>query len=125
MQGMALGSALPPAHAQERLEFSPEALIQPAVDEGIVAGAAHCKPVKGKVERVVAADDLAGHEHQVAVQGEPTDGKDDHHQHEHLEGHLLLTAVRVVLFQGDVPYGITQPQLLGHCCVCDGNDQQG
>lgn len=36
-------------HVEQRFQFQPEIVIEPAVNEGVVTGAAHCKPVKSKV----------------------------------------------------------------------------
>jgi len=55
------------ADVEQSLQFCPEAVIEPAVDEGVVAGAAHCKPVKGEVQGVVGADGLAGEQDDVAI----------------------------------------------------------
>lgn len=55
------------ADVEQSLQLRSETVVEPAVDEGVVAGAAHRKPVKGEVEGVVGADGLAGEEDDVAV----------------------------------------------------------
>ena len=115
----------PLAHAQQCLQLYPEVLIEPAVDEGVVAGTAHGKPVEGKVEGVVGADNLAGEQEDVAVEGEPAEGKKDHHQHQHLNGLLLLAPQGQVLLRGHVADGVAQPQLLGHTGVGHRDDEEG
>ena len=61
------GSGRFSAHVEQSLQFWSEAVIEPAVDEGVVAGAAHCEPVKGEVQGIVGVDGLAGEEDDVAI----------------------------------------------------------
>lgn len=112
-------------HAQEGSELCTEALIQPAVNERVVAGAAHGKPVQGKVERVLGLDAQAGDEHYVTIEWKPADSEDHHNQHQHLDAFLLVPVVGDVLLCGDVTNGVAQPQLLGQACVGGGDDEQG
>lgn len=113
------------AHAEQSLQLRSEAVIEPAVDEGVVAGAAHCKPVEGEVQGVVGVDGLAGEEDDVAIQGEPANCEEDDNEHQHLDGLLVLFAKDEVLLSGDVPDDIAQPELLGHRHVGSRDDQKG
>lgn len=70
-------------------------------------------------------DDLAGEKNDVAVQREPADCKDDHYQHQHLNGHYLLPLKGKVLLYGDVPNDSAEPQFFGHSHVGDGDDEKG
>lgn len=124
LEGPIPGDVLPPTDPQEGFELRAEALVQPAVNEGVVASAAHGKPMERKVHGVVAVDGLAGDQDQVAIQGEPADGKDGHHHHQHLERHLLFLLVGIILLHRYVPDGVPRPQLLGHHGVSDGDHQQ-
>lgn len=125
LQGMALGCISPPTHTQQGLQLRPEVLIQPTVNEGVVASAAHGKPVESKVQSIAAVDGPAGDQHHVAVQREPAHCKHNHHHHQHLQCHLLLPLMGIVLLHGDVPNGISQPELLCHHGVGNGDDKQG
>jgi len=125
LQGMALGCAPPPAHTQQGLQLRPEVLIQPTVNEGIVASTAHGKPVESEVQSIAAVDGSAGDQHHVAVQREPAHCKHNHHHHQHLQCHLLLPLMGIVLLHGDVPNGISQPELLSHHGIGNGDDKQG
>lgn len=125
LQSVALGCAPSPAHTQQGPQLRSEALIQPTVNEGVVASAAHGKPVKSKVQSVATVDGPTGDQHHIAVQREPAHCKHNHHHHQHLQGHLLFPLMGVVLLHGEVPNGISQPELLGHHGVCDGNHKQG
>ena len=124
-QSVALGCTPSPARTQQGLQLRSEALIQPTVNEGVIASAAHGKPVKSEVQSVAAVDGPAGDQHHVAVQGEPAHCKHDHHHHQHLQRHLLLPLVGIVLLHGEVPNGVSQPELLGHHGICDGDHKQG
>lgn len=114
-----------PAHTEQGLQLRSEALIQPTVNEGIVASAAHGKPVKSKVQSIATVDGPTGDQHHIAVQGEPADCKHNHHHHQHLQCHLLFPLMGIVLLHGEVPDGISQPELLGHHGICDGDHKQG
>lgn len=81
--------------------------------------------MEGEVEGIVGVDDLAGQEEDIAVEGEPAESKEDHHQHQHLDGLLLLTPKGQVLLRGHIPNGVAQPQLLGHSGVGHGDDEEG
>ena len=90
-----------------------------------ISGTAHGEPVEGKVEGVVGVNDLAGQQENVAVEGEPAEGKENHHQHQHLDGLLLLAPQGQVLLRGHVTDGVAQPQLLGHTGIGHGDDEEG
>lgn len=95
-----------PAHGKQGLELQAEAFIQPAVDERIVAGAAHGEAVQSEIKAVLGLDPQAGNEQHVTMKREPTDGKDHHHQNQHLDALLLAFVVGDVLWCGDVPNGV-------------------
>lgn len=101
-----------------------EAVIEPAVDERVVAGAASGKPMKGKVDGIVGLDDFAGEQHHVAVKREPADGKDGHDQHQHLDGHAFAAAVGDGLRQRHIANGVVHPHFLGQDDVRNGDDRQ-
>lgn len=122
---MALCCASSLACTQQGLQLRPEILVQPTVNEGIVASAAHGKPVESKVQSIAAVDGPAGDQHHVAVQGKPADCKHNHHHHQHLQRHLLLPLMGVVLLHSDVPNGISQPELLSHDGIGNGDHKQG
>lgn len=113
-----------PAHAQKVLQLSTEVLIEPAVDEGVVACATHGQPVEGEVNGIAAADSLAGQEHHVAVEREPADSEDHDHHGQHLDSLLLLLAVGEVLLGGDVADGVAPPQPAGDCGVGRRDDEE-
>lgn len=125
LQSVTLGCTPSPAHTQQGFQLRSEALIQPTVNEGVVASAAHSKPVKSKVQSIATVDGPTGDQHHVAVQGEPAYCKHNHHHHQHLQRHLLFPLMGVVLLHGEVPNGISQPELLGHHGICDGDHKQG
>lgn len=125
LQSMALGCTPSPAHAQQRLQLRSEALIQPTVNEGIVASAAHGKPMKSEVQSIAAVDSPTGDQHHIAVQREPAHCKHNHHHHQHLQRHLLFPLMCIVLLHRDVPNGIPQPELLSYHGVRDGDHKQG
>lgn len=113
------------AQTEAILQLCPEILIEPAVNERVVARAAGGQPVKSKIECVVAADDLAGEEDDVAVQGEPADRKNDHHQHQHLNGRLLLPLKAEELLDGHVPHGVAEPESFGNAHIGDQDNDEG
>ena len=98
-----------PAHACQVFELSTEIVIKPAIDEWVVAGTAHGKPVEGEVESIACADDLARDKHYVAVEGEPADGKHCNHCHQHLDCLLLLLPVGEILLGRYITNGISPP----------------
>lgn len=114
-----------PAYGEKGLQLRSEILIEPAVNKRVVAGAAHGKPVKGEVQAIVGVDDLAGEQNDIAVQREPADCKDDHHQHQHLNGHHLLPLKGKVLLDGDIPNDSAEPEFLGHSQIGDGDNEKG
>lgn len=119
-----VGSSLRSVPEIQGFELGPEAVIEPAVDERVVAGAAGSEPMKGEVDSVIGLDDFAGEQHHVAVQGEPADGKDGHHQHQHLYGHALAATVSGRLRHRHVTDGVVQPHLLDQDDVGHGDDSQ-
>ena len=120
------GSPLPPGkHAQQPFELSPEAVVEPAVDEGVVAGAAHGQPVEGEVEDVVGRDGVAGEQQHVAVEREPAHGEHHHHRHQHLDGALALAPLQEILLACHVTDGIGMPQAPCHTQVGPTDDEEG
>ena len=112
------------AHGDQPLELGSEAVVEPAVDEGVVARAAHGQPVEGEVKGVRAPDGLAGQQHHVAVQREPADGEHHHHEHQHLQGLFPPPPLGHVLLHGHVADVAAPPQAAGHGGVGHGDDDE-
>lgn len=81
--------------------------------------------MEGKVEGIAGMDDLAGEKEDVAVEGKPAEGKEDHHQHQHLDGLLLLAPQGQVLLRGHIANCVAQPQLFGHTCIGHRDNEEG
>lgn len=108
---------LPPAEVEEEPQLLAEGGIQTTVDEGVVAGGAHRQPVKAEVQGVGGVDSVAGQQHHVAVEWEPADGKNPHHQEQHGQRTPALSSLGGMLSRCGVAYGVVAPQSAGHCCV--------
>lgn len=122
------GGARPPpprTHGQQPLQLGPEAVVEPAVDEGVVAGAAHGQPVEGEVEGVVGVDGSAGEQEHVAVEREPAHGEHHHHRHQHLDGALPLAPLQEVLLARHVADSVPAPQAARHTQVGTADDEEG
>lgn len=115
----------PSAHVEEKPELLAESGVQAAVDERVVAGGAHRQPVKAEVKGVGGVDGLAGQQHHVAVEGEPTNSEHSDHQEQHGQGPPTLSSLGSMLSCCGVPDGIVAPQSAGNCGVGDSDDEEG
>lgn len=121
LQRLIAGGRLLTAHSQQGPEFCAETFVEPAVHEGVVAGAAHGHPMESNVKGIAVIDGLAGHEDQVAIQGEPAETKHHHDYQQHLQGHFLFLLMGIVLIHGHIANGVPHPDFLGHRYVSDGD----
>ncbi len=55
------------ANYRQGSEFRTEAVIEPAVYKGVVAGRAHGQPVKSEVQGIVSLDHFTWQQHNVTV----------------------------------------------------------
>lgn len=69
-------------------------------------------------------DGLAGQQHHVAVEGEPTNSKHSHHQEQHGQGPPALSSLGSMLSRCGVAYGVVPPQAASNCGVGDGDDEE-
>lgn len=113
-----------PAHIKEEMHLLAEGGVEAAVDERVVAGGAHCQPVKAEVEGVGGVDGLAGQQHHVAVEGEPADSKHADHQKQHGQRASALLPLSGVLSCCGVTDGVVAPQPTGHCDVGRSDDKE-
>lgn len=117
-------SATPPAEVEEEPQLLAECGVEAAIDEGVIAGRAHGQPVETKVERIGGLDGVAGQQHHVAVEWEPTDCKHAHHQEQHGQRATPLSPLVGMLGHCDGANGIVAAQPASHRHVAGADDEQ-
>ena len=87
---------------QPNLKLSLELLTIDRVDEGVVAGVAHCEPVEAEEHDVYVSPlvdgRVSGGGKEVSLPGRPAE-REDHHHHQHHLQHFLLVPQDLVVTQ--------------------------